>query len=132
MQLMPSRQQRAVKSQIFIHHVTSAVIIYFWVSIDVKTFQVLKNITKLTINEQEQGRTKNKGRVNLLALGKCLIGDRKYFLAVTKKLNLHISFLQTQQSDYGLYEQIEDHSSYVFIWVSDLVYQVDLKQHNVC
>ena len=29
MQFIPSRQQRAVKSQIFIHHVTSAVIIYF-------------------------------------------------------------------------------------------------------
>ena len=58
MQFLPSRQQRAVESQIFIHHVTSAVIIYFWVSIDVKTFH--KIITKLTINEQEQGRTKIK------------------------------------------------------------------------
>ena len=29
----------------------------FVTSIDVKTFQVLKNITKLTINEQEQDRT---------------------------------------------------------------------------
>ena len=29
MQFIPSTQQRAVKSQILIHHVTSAVIIYF-------------------------------------------------------------------------------------------------------
>ena len=44
----------------------------------------------------------------------CLIGDGKYFLAVIKKLNLHISFLETQRSDYGPCEQIDDHSSYVF------------------
>ena len=69
--------------------------------------------------------------MNLLVLGMC-DRDRKYFLAVTKKLNLHIIFLQTQQSDYGLYEQIEDHSFYDFIRVSDPVYQGDLKQHNVC
>ena len=79
-----------------------------------KTFQALKNITKLTINGQEQDRTKIKvGEF----IGFRDVSDRgwKIFLAVIKRLNLHISFLLTRRSDHGLYEQIDDHSSYVFI-----------------
>ena len=80
-----------------------------------KTFQVLKNITKLTINEQEQDRTTIKvgefnGFVDVSGRGwKIFFGSNK------KKLNLHISFLLTQRSDYGLYDQIDNHPSYVFI-----------------
>ena len=92
MQFISSRQQRAVKRQIFILQLTSAMIICFWVSIDVKTFQVLKNITKRIINEEEQDRTKIKVGEFIGFVDVC---DRgwKIFLAVIKNLNLHISNL---------------------------------------
>ena len=78
-----------------------------------KTFQALKNITKLTIIGQVQDRTKIKvGEF----IGFRDVSDRgwKIFFGSNKRLNLHISFLLTQRSDYGLYEEIDDHSSYVF------------------
>ena len=114
---MPSRQQRAVKSQIFILQVTSTIITYFLVSIDVKTFQVLKNITKPTMNEQGQDRTTIKVG-EFIGFGDVYDRGWKQFFASNKKKKtayLHISFLLTQSSDCGLYEQIGDHSSYVFI-----------------
>ena len=56
--------------------------------------------------------------------------DEKYFLAVIKELNLYISFLLTDVTDYGLYGRIDDHCFCVFNVISNL-YQVDLRQHNV-
>ena len=79
-----------------------------------KTFQVLKNITKLAINE-EQDRTKiNVGEF----IGFGDVSDRGwkiFFVSNKKNCICIISFPLTQWSDYGLYEQIDDHSSYVFI-----------------
>ena len=75
------------------------------------TFQVLKNITKLTINEQEQGRTKIKVG-EFIGFGDVSDRGRKLFFGSNKnKLNLHICFLLTQRSDSGAYGQIDDHSS---------------------
>ena len=81
---MPSRQQRAVKSQIFILQVTSTIITYFLVSIDVKTFQVLKNITKPTMNEQGQDRTTIKVG-EFIGFGDVYDRGWKQFFASNKK-----------------------------------------------